>query len=106
MKMENYENQTTVRAGASHTGHGERVVVRIVGTLDETATQRAVEHVRRRATRETTLVIVSLTAATDVRWSALCRLARAVRAWRAACLNVVVETARPSVRELFATAGT
>jgi hypothetical protein len=78
------------------------VVVRVIGELDEGATRRMEDDVRRQATGDTALIVVSLSRATSVRWDAVCRLARAVAGWRAACLDVVVEVARPSLQSLLA----
>jgi anti-anti-sigma regulatory factor len=78
------------------------VVVRVIGELDDRATQRVEDDVRRQATGDTTLIVVSLARATSVRWDAVCRLGRAVAAWRAACVDVVVEVASPRLQTLLA----
>jgi hypothetical protein len=76
--------------------------VRVTGELDEAATLQVVNEVRARTTPDTALVVVSLAEATEVHWDALCRLERATTLWRAACLTVVLEGARPSLRALLA----
>jgi anti-anti-sigma regulatory factor len=79
------------------------LVVRHSGELDESASRHLVERVRERTTRDTTLIVVSLSGATEVHWNALHRLARALRSWRA-CRKVVLKGARPSLRALLASA--
>ena len=79
------------------------LVVRHDGERDESATRYLVESVRERTTSDTALIVVSLSGATDVHWNALCRLARAVRSWRAS-RKVVLRGARPSLRAVLASA--
>lgn len=84
----------------------ETIFVSCGTTLDQGATGRLIAEVDLRASGETQVVVVSLAAAHDLHWGALCRLARAVRSWRAASRGVVIETsARPSQRSLLTAAG-
>ncbi len=84
----------------------ETIFVSCGSTLDQGATVKLIAEVAQQRSGETQVVVVSLADARDLHWGALCRLARAVRCWRAASHGVVIETsARPSQRSLLAAAG-
>jgi anti-anti-sigma regulatory factor len=74
----------------------------VEGELDETAAHDVALALWERATGETRLIVLSLADATDVRWSALCRLGRALGAWRRVYGEVVVRDPRPSLRATLA----
>jgi hypothetical protein len=83
----------------------ETVFISCGNRLDDRTTGRMIAEVADRTSAQTQVVVVSFAATTDVRWAALCRLARAMGAWRTDRREVVVETSRPSQRCLLAAAG-